>query len=231
MSYESKKGVIIWLMIIAISLIVLSCPSLFRMIDPNPSPNLRLDLTQSNTIELYGVPGQEVRFRGRAGESIKGFWAAPDGLTLTIAESEAMPSMDIGGVSATQVSWGDSITVKENENKSRTFFVEGTFTVPESSGTGGALKARLHGDLVYPEYLGPSIYGDFRDKTTNVTIPVEIHTLTRGDLRSETIRQESPSFLIFFGIGAALIGAWVFLFRLFFMRWPWPLRTLWDFVG
>lgn len=209
MSRDNRESLMIWLGIFAAGFIIYSFYTLYQMLGPSPSPNLDLDLTNSQSIELYGTPGRTVKFRAYAGESIKGYWAAPDGLVLKFEPTGSDSPIDIGGVEAKPEEWGGSITVKPGEVKARKFNVEGAFLLPSSTKIGDTLQAVLSGELIYPKPANPF----FADALRNLNIPVEIHVVSFSDLRGETIRRSWPNFLIPFGVGILFAVVTFLLFR------------------
>jgi hypothetical protein len=208
MSWDHKESLMIWLVIISVIFFIGSIGSLGGIFSSHAYPTAGLDITNSQSLELYGAPGLSVEFSAHAGKSIKGYWAAPDGLTLEIKTAVSTSPVIVGGVPPTPKNWGDSISIKPGESE-HPFEITGTFLLTPLVGIGETLEGTLKGELIYPV----SAMRGFVDLTDNINIPVNIHVISKGDFREKITQYYLIGFFLAFGLSVILAIFAILLYR------------------
>lgn len=139
---------------------------LFTVLSPANIPN-------GKTADLEGAAGQSAGIHIVAGESLSGFWAAPDGLRVKLSNPTSGYSTTIEGVAATAISWGDTIKVGDLETSASDIGV--SFPIPEEAGSQGQiLTGLISGSIIIPVAVNDSEYAE---KPDGISVPFRLRLI------------------------------------------------------
>ena len=154
---------------------------LFLTTEPDASASANAAVVNSQ-LEVHAAPGQTVELELEFQPSIKGLWAAPDGISGTISTPDGSSSVVVFDVPAGDPDWGNDIYGGESRTLERGS-VRSRFVVPDDVAVGTVLEGSVKVQTVRPVVVTSSLNQNFfedRSHSGSVGVRLIIDDVARG---------------------------------------------------